>query len=202
MCFYEDQLTELSYFCTGFYYINMRKFNSGLLLVLLAFALFSCLSQNSTDLKAIEKQEAVFKGKHDSTNLATQLDNSYKTYIRKYPADSNIPRMLFEDAQLNIFPLRKTQPALDQLEELYTKYPDNKYSANALFKAAFLNENVLGRKDAAKTLYLLFIKNYPTNSLVSDAKLSLENIDLSPEAQLKKIQASQDSLKKSDVVKK
>jgi hypothetical protein len=180
----------------------MRNFFSGLVFVFLAFGLFSCLSQNSTDLKAIEKTEAIFKDKHDSAKLASQLDNSYKTFIRKYPSDTNIPRMLFEDAQLNIFPLRRTQEALNQLEELYTKYPDNKYSPNALFKAAFLNENVMGRKDVAKTLYLQFIKTYPTNSLVSDAKLSVENIDLSPEAQLRKIQAAQDSLKKSDIVKK
>lgn len=184
------------------YYTAMRKFNGGLLIVLLAFGLFSCLSQNSTDLKAIEKTETIFKDKHDSARIAIELDNSYRTFIKKYPADTNIPKMLFDDAQLNIYPLRRTQAALDQLEELYTKYPDNKFSANALFKAAFLNENVLGRKDIAKTLYLQFIKNYPTNSLVSDAKLSLENIDLSPEAQLKKIQATQDSLKKGDVVRR
>lgn len=180
----------------------MRKFFSLLSFLFLALALFSCFSQNSTDLKAIEQKETIFKEKHDSSKLAVNLDSSYKTFIRKYPSDTNIPEMLFEDAQLNIFPLRKIQDALSQLEEVYTKYPDSKYAANALFKAAFLNENVIGQKEVAKSLYLQFIKAYPTNSLATDAKLSVENIGLSPEAQLKKIQAAQDSAKKGDMVKK
>jgi len=180
----------------------MSKFLSAFSFLFVAFALFSCLSQNSTDLKAIEKNETIFKDKHDSAKLAVKLDSSYKTFIRKYPSDTNVPKMLFEDAQLNIFPLRKIQDALSQLEEVYTKYPDSKYSANALFKAAFLNENVTGQREVAKSLYLQFIKTYPANSLANDAKLSVENIGLSPEAQLKKIQAAQDSSRKGDMVKK
>jgi tetratricopeptide (TPR) repeat protein len=180
----------------------MRKTFSIFLFTFLAFGLFSCLSKNSNDLKAIAQKETVFKGKHDSAKLAIQLDESYRTFIRKYPSDTNIPRMLFEDAQLNIYPLRKTDAALNQLEDLYTKYPDSRFSANAMFKAAFLNENVLGRTEAAKALYLQFIKTYPDNSLASDARLSVDNIGLSPAAQLKKIQEKQDSLKKGDMVKK
>ena len=180
----------------------MRRIFNVLVFLTLVLGLFSCLSQNSKDLKAIEKKEAVFKEKHDSAKLAAQLDVSYRTFIRKYPSDTNIPRMLFEDAQLNIYPLRKTEAALSQLEQLYTKYPDSRYSANAMFKAAFLNENVLGRTEEAKTLYLQFIKTYPDNSLVNDAKLSVENIGLSPADQLKKIQAKQDSLAKADAAKK
>ncbi len=141
----------------------------------------------------IKKNEAVFNENHDSINLALHMDLLYKTYIRKYPEDTNIPKMLFEDAQLNISPLRKTEAAMDQLEKLYTKYPDSRYSANAMFKAAFLDENVLGRTDQAKLLYLKFIDRYPNNPLVRDAQLSVENISLSPAEQLKKIQASQDS---------
>gem|GEM_PF-5717925 len=177
-----------------FYSIIMNRIINLLFFITLSLGLFSCMSQNSNDLKAVEKKEAVFKEKHDSANLAVQLDGSYRTFIQKYPSDTNIPRMLFEDAQLNIYPLRRTEAALTQLDELYTKYPGSRYSANAMFKAAFLNENVLERKEEAKSLYIKFVQAYPTNPLANDAKLSLENISLSPAEQLKKIQAGQDSL--------
>jgi len=173
----------------------MRALFHCLLLTLLSQMVVSCLSENSKDLAEINKNEAVVKEKHDSIKLALKLDYSYTLFIRKYPSDTNIPRMLFEDAQLNIYPLKKTETALHLLDDLYTKYPDSRFSANAMFKAAFLNETVLGRTNKARELYTDFINKYPNNSLANDARLSLENIGLSPEEQLKKIQAKQDSLK-------
>ncbi len=175
----------------------MRILFRYLLLAIIGVAIFSCLSENSKDLAEISKNEAVFNEKHDSIKLALKMDILYKTFIRKYPSDTNIPRMLFEDAQLNISPLRRTEAAVNQLEELYTRYPDFSLSANAMFKAAFLDENVLGRTEQAKQLYLKFIDKYPKNPLVNDAKISVENISLSPAELLKKVQAQQDSLKNS-----
>jgi len=175
----------------------MKKLLRILILIALPALVFSCLSENGKDLREIKKMESIFVGKRDSSKLAIQLDASYRKFIRKYPEDTNIPRMIFEDAQINIDPLRKMDAAVAQLENLYTKYPKYKLSPDALFKAAFLNENVLGRIEQAKYQYTLFIQTYPDNSLVKDAKASLENIGLSPEQAFQKIKAQHagDSIK-------
>ena len=168
----------------------MKKLFRVLILIALPVLVFSCLSENGKDLRDIKKMETVFVGKRDSSKLAVQLDASYRMFIRKYPEDTSIPRMLFEDAQINIYPLHKTDAAVAQLENLYTKYPQNRFSPNAMFKAAFLDENILGHIEQAKSLYALFIKTYPDNSLANDARVSLENIGLSPEQQFQKIKAA------------
>ena len=158
--------------------------------ILITVFVISCLSQQGDDFKEISKIEKKMQGQRQDPVLAAKLDGAYKTFIQKYPADTNVPRMLFEDAQLNIYPLNKKDDALDQLSALYTKYPQNRYAPNALFKSAYLNEKAQ-RFDKAKDQYLLFVKTYPTNELASQAKILASMTGLSEEEQFKQIMSKQ-----------
>jgi TolA-binding protein len=168
--------------------------------VVISTFLFSCVSQSGNDLKNVTRKEKEFSSKRQDVALARDLDGDYKRYIIKYPADTNVPRMLYEDAQINDFPLKKTAVSLEQLEKVYDKYPNSKYAPDALLKAAFLNETALMNYDKARVLYTQFLKTYPNHPLANDARISLENIGLTPAQQLKKIQAVQDSINKQTKV--
>jgi outer membrane protein assembly factor BamD (BamD/ComL family) len=168
----------------------------------MAVLIFSCVSQSGNDLKKITAKENEFASKRQDIRVAQDLDRMYKSYIARYPSDTNIPRMLFEDAQVNDFPLHKTNFSLEQLEKIYDKYPDSKYAPEALLKAAFLNETALLQYDKAKILYTRFIQKYPNHPLANDARISLENIGLTPEQQFKKIQETQDSVKNQKKMEK
>lgn len=165
------------------------------LLFLISAIMYSCVSQIGKDKDEVKALETKFASDNKDIKIAVDLDRSYKKFIRKYPSDTNLPHMLYEDGRINDFPLHKTHEALDQFEAVYSKYPDSRYAPEALLRAAFINETVVMNYDKAKTLYSLFLKTYPNHHLANDARLSLENIGLSPEQQFKKIQAVQDSIK-------
>jgi outer membrane protein assembly factor BamD (BamD/ComL family) len=166
----------------------MKTLSSLFIAVLASFFLFSCLSQSGNDLKKINDKEKKLAANRQDAKLATELDAAYQTYIQKYPSDTNVPRMLFEDAQIDIFPLYKMDMAIAQLETVFTKYPDNRYAPNALFKSAYLNEKAQ-RFDKAKSQYLLFVKTYPNHELANQAKELAAMTGLSEEEQFKQIMA-------------
>jgi len=149
--------------------------------------------------------ESKLKENRQDAKLAVQLDYSYRNYIRKYPEDTIVPHFLFEDAQVNIYPLNKTDAALNQLNIIYTKYPNYAHASDAMFKSAYLNEK-LGRFDKAKSLYLLFANTYPGNELASQARTLAGMTGLSEEEQLKQVIAKrnlvQDSIKNQKKVQK
>jgi len=167
--------------------------------------LSSCVSQSGNDMKSIKEMETKLAATRQDVKLAAQLDAAYHTYIRKYPEDTILPHMLFEDAQISIYPLNKMDAAIDQLTIIYTKYPNSRYAPNALFKSAYLNEKTQ-RFDKAKSLYLLFVQTYPNNELASQAKILASMTGLTEDEQLKQVLEKrnliQDSIRNQKKVQK
>jgi TolA-binding protein len=180
----------------------MKKIISFAALALTTFFYFSCVSQAGNDRKELKEKEKKFTADGQDVKLATDLDRTYKKFIMKYPGDTDLPRLIFLDAQVNDAPLKKTNEALAQYEKVYSKYPDSRYAPVALFRSAFINETVLKNYDKAKTLYALFLKTYPNHPAANDARFSLENIGLTPEQQFQKIQSVKDSIKNQKKVQK
>lgn len=173
----------------------MKKGRIFLTIALLSAIAVSCVSSHNKDLKDILAKEKQFADHKQDLKMAVETDNAYRRFILKYPDDTNLPRLIYKDAMLNDYPLRKTTEALNQFETVYSKYPDTRFAPLALMRAAFINETVLSDYNKAKSQYSEFIKKYPDHPLANDAKLSLENIGLTPEQQFQKIQKIQDSIK-------
>lgn len=55
-------------------------------------------------------------------------------------------------------------------------YPNGKYAAKSIFMIGFVNSNYLGNNKKAEIYYTLFLKKYPDNELVDDAKYELQNL--------------------------
>jgi TolA-binding protein len=174
----------------------MKTISKGATLIIAIFLFSYCTSQSGKDLKEITANEKKLSTNRQDAKVAATLDESYKTYMLRYPKDTNIPRMLFEDAQLNVYPLSKTDVALKQLEELYKNHPESRYAPNALFKAAYLNEKAK-RYEIAKGQYQLFVKTYPNHDLAPQAKELAEMTGLSEEEQFKQIMAKRNSIQDS-----
>ena len=158
---------------------------------LLGFLLISCgdsqenLSQEIDDLTGIMKNEN-YPSKANMEKIVILFDR----YIEKYPdADESFSYMelkaKYQAANNNY------EQALNTYEDLVKKYPDDSRSADAVFMQAFIIENYLLDKVKAKTKYSDFLRHYPNHELADDAQFSIENLSLTDEEIMLKLQSFQ-----------
>ena len=77
---------------------------------------------------------------------------------------------------------------LSLFDQIIEKHPNHKRAADALFKKGFVFNNVLQDTARARVAYEAFINQFPDHDLVEDAKIEVENLGLSAQELLEKIQ--------------
>lgn len=153
--------------------------------ILFFVILAACQSPKEQALKKIDALEAVDTG-FNADNMAN-LKDAYIAFADKYPDDERSPEFLFKAAQrLGALANQQQKPALHQqalqvFQRICTNYPENHFAEEALFLSAFVYENTLNNIPKATEKYKAFIAKYPQSELAEDAKVALENINLTPE---------------------
>ena len=156
--------------------------------------LFSC-NNNSDKNKLIDeiktKENKVFSVNNFpfDYNEAGKLIKLYEIYISKYPNDTIVSNMLFKCVEISTN-TNQFNKAIDYCDRIinnnFEKKDKNK--AKALFLKAFIYDNNLHNVEKAKELYLEFIKLYPNDELIDDAKMSIEMLGKTPDEILKQLE--------------
>jgi outer membrane protein assembly factor BamD (BamD/ComL family) len=77
--------------------------------------------------------------------------------------------------------LRKDGEALSNFSILIDRFPQSVHLAEAYYYKAFIYEDIIYDIEAARTAYNDFISKFPYHQFVSDAKLSIQYLGMSPE---------------------
>lgn len=133
-------------------------------------------------------------------NLMNQMETGLKHQdITAYAKEANLYISIYGDSLaaehlFNAADLYRGvgdyEKALETWYIVYKSYDHDGHpkAPHAMFQCGFTYDNVLGKKDLAKTLYNMFLKRYPDHALAKDAKLLLANLDKSPEDLIKEFQ--------------
>ena len=168
--------------------MNMLKIIS--YTILFFVVLTACQSPKEQALKKIDALEAVDTG-FNADNMAN-LKDAYIAFADKYPDDERAAEFLFKAAQrLGALANQQQKPALHEqalqiFERIGKNYPENHFAEEALFLSAFVYENTLQNVPKATETYKAFITIYPQSELTEEAKVALENINLTPEQIIQK----------------
>jgi len=152
--------------------------------------LFACSSKHSrqADLDNITRYEDSIDIQNTILSVETgnRLIDLYTTFSNNHPDDSLAPMYLHRAAQVAAN-IHRPDLALQYLDTVTIKYPDYKDVAVCAFYKGFVLENVAGDLEHARMAYQEFIDKYPNDPLADDARISMENLGLSPEELLEKI---------------
>jgi len=147
-------------------------FHKLLILIVLTVAFQSC-SNREADYDQIKKAIDVINKMPDK-NKATQLHTKIETFIKKYPNDTMIPLLKFEDSRFLINPLADYPKAIASLESIYKLYPDHRVAPLALQLLAFTYDETLKDYQKASKTYRILIDKYPNHPAGKEAALLLQ----------------------------
>lgn len=110
-------------------------------------------------------------------------------YMTLY-GDSLAAEHIFSSAELALA-VQDYDGALNYWRIVYQAYKKENHPKvpHAMFMVGYTYENVLDKKDLAKTLYKKLLKNHPNHELAKQTKEILANIDKSPEELIKEFQS-------------
>lgn len=154
--------------------------------------LFICLCVACTGKKEklqtniVEKEKIVSESMDDlfDKSTAESLRLDYLDYARQFPEDTLAPIYMHKAAELSIN-LNMPQEAINTIDSISLKYADYKFLPDVIFFKGFIQETYLHDKNAAKQTYNLFLEKFPNDSMATQVKFSIDNIDKSPEDILK-----------------
>ena len=123
----------------------------------------------------------------DPQGVAKYLKES-ESYMNLY-GDSLAAEHIFQAADL-ASGIGDHENALNYWRIVYQAYAQDNHPKvpHAIFSVAFLYENVLDRKDLAKTMYKQLLAKFPDHELAAETVKILKNIDKSPEDLIKGFQ--------------
>lgn len=109
-------------------------------------------------------------------------------YMTLY-GDSLAAEHIFSAAELALA-VQDYDGALDYWRVVYQAYRKENHPKvpHAIFMVGYTYENVLDKKELAKTLYKKLLKNHPNHELAKQVKEIMANIDKSPEDLIKEFQ--------------
>ena len=112
-------------------------------------------------------------------------------YMTLY-GDSLAAEHMFSAAELALA-VQDYDGALNYWRNVYQAYEKENHPKvpHAMFMVGYTYENILDKKDLAKTMYKKVLKNHPNHELVKQIKEILTNIDKSPEELIKQFQKNQ-----------
>lgn len=156
--------------------------------------LVSCSAKRKWEAGKIEKQENALledakKGKVDSIAI-DNLMKVYESYAEKYPGDTVAANFLFKEADFYRY-MRKPLRSINIYEKIYTNYPTFDKRPYALFLQGFMYENEVGNNEAAKSVYLKFLKEYPAHPIAKDVQTTLDNLGKTAEQLMAEFAAKQ-----------
>ncbi|MDQ3073772.1 MAG: tetratricopeptide repeat protein [Bacteroidota bacterium] len=144
------------------------------LFIVVIVTLLTACNRDEKQLKYVNTLwEEYHKGPKDDINKAAKLDMTMREYVLEHPGDTNNPRFLHGSATLNISPLSQHRKALDLLTSVYTEYPQHRVAPDAMYQAAYLQEQFFGDKVKARELYTKLMETYPEHHLAQDARTSV-----------------------------
>lgn len=161
----------------------------------LIIVLFACNSNNSNpdssdlrdDIESLE--EKTFSNKEEfNSQLANDLLTKYLEYADSFPKDSLAAEYLMRALSI-ASGLENPQKAIECLSRIEKEYPNYNKMANVIFQHAFVLENEIRDKNAAREYYELFIDKYPSHVLVEDAQNAIALMNLSEEELIQFLEA-------------
>lgn len=178
----------------------MKKLS--LLMLMLLMVMFSCktkIDENSRNAdydaiveKSAELEETIKEGSPDM-KIARELTDLQEAFVEKYPKDSLLPALLMMNALNYLNYLGEKGKGIELLVDLYDKYPKSPQAISALFTVALKYQDEQDF-DNARKYYEIIIKEYPDDYLAEQAKILLDDIELTPEEFLNKRREALDSL--------
>ena len=148
-------------------------------IIVVATVLVACQSSKSKLSEQITLLEKETSTGYDVAKLE-KLSSMYREYITKFPQDSKVVEYLFQSGTVNII-LRKGGEASSDFTMLVDKFSQSPHLAEAYYYIAYVYEDILYDIEAARLAYTDFITRFPEHKLVSDAKLSIQYLGVSPE---------------------
>ena len=157
----------------------------------LSFLLVSCGDSQESLNKEIEGLTEIMKNEnYPSKENMEKIVILFDRYIEEFPEAKESYSYMELKAKYQAANNNYEQ-ALITYEDLVKRYPEDNRSADAVFMQAFIIENYLLDKVKAKTKYSDFLKHYPNHELADDAQFSIENLSLTDEEIMKKLQSFQ-----------
>jgi len=88
--------------------------------------------------------------------------------------------------------------AIQNFKKIIEYYPEGENAPKATFMIGYINANNTKNLDEAKKYYEMFIKKYPKNDLVDDAKYELETLgqDINDLPIFKEVETNREQVKK------
>lgn len=154
-------------------------------------AMIGCQEKKDERQEYIHRIQAIFQNNalhgHDSSQiLMDSLIRECERFVKNYPTDSLTPGMYMKMATLQADQGRDDM-ALKVYDRIITAYAGKKEEAMALFAKSLIYQEKKNDIVSAKKCWEEIIKKFPDLTLAKDAKILLDNANLSPEELLKKI---------------
>ncbi len=122
-----------------------------------------------------------------NTEKARELMEAYIDYVDKFPESEKSPDYLFKSGELAMNAFNGIL-AVKIFERILNDYPDYEKAPESLFLMGFTFEERVENLDKAREVYQQFIDTYPDHEFTDDARLSIENLGVSPEELIKQFE--------------
>lgn len=163
----------------------MKKSLKLIVFALLAFGMFACGEKKLTQEDLKKAEASLFnEDKTLNMNVAPKMAEKYCLYAEQNPNDSIAPACLFKalEIYINMRDADKSIAVENKLKELY---PESERTPVAMFLiGSYIYEDQLKDLDKAREMYNRIIEDYPDLEYISDVKLALECVGLTPEERL------------------
>lgn len=169
----------------------MKKGSLFLLLITVLFLVSCDRSQKGMNregrIKDIAEMENHYKNSQATTNFmenAQKLLVGYTDFVDQNPQDTLSPEFLMRASIVALNTHQETY-AITLLNKLYEDFPNSPLRPEALFRQAYIYDDILGYPDRAKALYEQFLVMFPNDPLAKDAEQLLQFVDKDPEEFIK-----------------
>ncbi len=160
--------------------------------------LFSACSKSQSSLQneIVEMEKSVSVESNVDTVNCDSMIALYKNYCVLYKDDTICADYFFKAADLSA-QIGKFKQAV----ELYgntQRFPVYRKIARALFLQAFISENNLQDKNAAREYYNRFVIKFPDHKMTPEIKILLQTLNMTDESLIRNLKNQTDSIIKSN----
>jgi TolA-binding protein len=156
------------------------------LFLLVLPVLFSGCSSKTADEYKQQAEENI------KNNKLSEAVSVYEDLINDHPRSDEAKEAFFELALIyqhnklkELTPLKSQEKAAETFRLFQEKFPRHEKAPLALFMAAYINANELGKYQQATELYNSFLKKYPDHELAVSAQQELDIMGIDPDEVLK-----------------
>jgi tetratricopeptide (TPR) repeat protein len=185
-------------------FIALGRFNEftlkGGFALFVLFMIGSCIRPQEKLQREITNAEQELASANDalpSFEKADSLLKMYLNYAEQYKDDTLSPSYLFKAGELSM-KVQRYSDAINYFNSVQ-RYKNFNRLPEALFFQAYLYDSQLQDTANARKYYEQFVMQYPRHELADDATHLLENLMLTPEQLIQKLEAVQqrDSMNKA-----